>query len=116
MSKVTVDLGKGPKEYPLPENLTFREMQAIKRITGLRAGEVFPALYAGDTDAFLAFAYIAMRRAGEAITEDQLLDLPIDRIDLDFSEDEEADAGPPAEGADGAAPEPPPDEPSPSTS
>lgn len=117
MATIKVDMGAGQNEYPLPEGITGREMQAIKRMTGLRAGELFPALAAGDSDVALAFAYTAMRRAGNAVTWDQLLDLPVSQIELDLSdEDEGADAGPPAEGAGAEEDTPPPAGDSPETS
>lgn len=98
MAKISVNEGNGPVAYDFPEDLTFREMSAIKRLTGLRAGELFPAMEAGDTDVFLAFAYIAKKRAGENVSEDTIADLPISAVDIDLLDDEqETDAGPPDE-------------------
>lgn len=100
--KITVD----GVAFPMPDNFTFREMARIKRLTGLRAGELFPALAAGDTDVVFAFAVTAMFRAGQAVDEDKVLDLSIDKIELDLEENE-TDSPPavaPAEGAEAAAP------------
>lgn len=94
MAKIVVD---GVK-YDMPDNFTYREMNRIKRITGLRAGELFPALEAGDTDVALAFAITAADRAGLLENEEQFSDLELDKIELDFS-DEEAKPGPPDDSA-----------------
>ena len=93
----------GDESYDMPDNFTFREMNRIKRLTGLRAGELFPALEAGDTDVAMAFAITAADRAGKLRDEEQFYDLEIDAIELDFS-DEEEETGPPAETATPAEP------------
>jgi hypothetical protein len=95
--KVIVD----GRSYPMPDNYTFREGQRIKRLTGLLMGQLFPALIDGDSDAAMAVALIAVERAGELKDEEQFLDLPIGRIELDFQEN---GAGPLGEGEE---PEPP---------
>ena len=84
--------------YPLPDNFTFREMHVIKRMTGLRAGEIYPALMAGDTDVAAAFALTALRRQHPRASEDEILDLPLDEVVIDFGEEEESDERPPAGG------------------
>jgi hypothetical protein len=94
VAKIVVD---GTK-YDMPDNFTYREMNRIKRLTGLRAGELFPALEAGDTDVALAFAITAADRAGLLENEEQFMDLELDKIELDFTD--EVAAGPPAETAD----------------
>ncbi len=94
MAKIVVD---GTK-YEMPDNFTYREMNRIKRLTGLRAGELFPALEAGDTDVAVAFAITAMDREGRLESEDMILDLELDKITLDFGE--EMNGGPPVEAAD----------------
>jgi hypothetical protein len=93
MAKIVVD---GTK-YDMPDNFTYREMHRIKRITDLRAGELFPALAAGDTDVAFAFAITAMTRAGELENEDAVFDLELDKIELDFAD--EVNGGPPVEKA-----------------
>ena len=89
MAKIVID---GTK-YDMPDNFTYREMHRIKRITGLRAGELFPALEAGDTDVAMAFAVTAVDRAGMLDSEEQFMDLELDKIELDFSD--EVKGGPP---------------------
>jgi hypothetical protein len=91
------------REYAFPDNFTFREMNAIKRMTGLRAAELYPALAAGDTDVIVAFAFTAMRRANPAVSEDDLLDRNLDEIEV--VEDEPEAEGPPADAADAPDPE-----------
>ena len=71
----------------------------IKRITGLRGGEIGEALMAGDTDAILAITVIASERANDPVTLDDLEDMPFGSIRVEAEEDEdpsqaaEADAG-----------------------
>jgi hypothetical protein len=85
------------KNYPLPDNFTFREMHTIKRLTGLRAGEIFTALESGDTDVVVALAVVAIKRARPSFDEDELLDSYIDSITIDAGTEEDAeDANPPA--------------------
>jgi len=82
-------------EYDLPDNFTFREMHTIKRITDLRAGELYPALGRGDLDVVAAFAIIAINRARPGIdAEGIVLDLDIDAIEVvpEESEPEEDDS------------------------
>jgi hypothetical protein len=91
------------QHYDMPDNFTYREMNRIKRLTGLRAGELFPALEAGDTDVAMAFAITAADRAGKLESEEQFFDLELDKIQLDFR-DEELNGGPPADAADDEKP------------
>lgn len=69
-------------EFDMPDKFTFREMNFIKKMTGLRAGELYPALNAGDSDVFVAFALTAIRRAHSDLDEDQILDLEIGTIEM----------------------------------
>lgn len=82
----------GIGEFDMPDNFTFREMNFIKKMTGLRAGEVYPALEVGDTDVIAAFALTAIRRSDQAYTEDSILDLEITQIEL-VVEDSDKEAG-----------------------
>jgi hypothetical protein len=53
-------------EYPIDiGSFTMRELQIIKRMSGVRAGELEEAFTAGDTDLLLAIAVIAVRRNGK---------------------------------------------------
>lgn len=52
-------------EYPFEiESFTMRELQIIKRISGLRTNELDEAIAAGDNTLMLALAVIAVRRNG----------------------------------------------------
>jgi hypothetical protein len=95
--KVTV---KG-QDYPLPENFTFREMNTVHRITGLRAGQLYTELMAGNSDVAFAFALIAMRRAGDDTPEQDLFDMDIEDVVLDLR-DEEDESRPPEAAPDDA--------------
>lgn len=60
-------------EYPITfDVLSMEELHTIKRISGVRAGEIREAIKAGDSDLVVAFAVIAMERAGKTVDEDVL--------------------------------------------
>lgn len=81
--------------YPMTrESISFREGQMIKRVTDLTVDEVGPALARGDSDVFLAALLVSMRRAGEVVDIEQLLDEKMAVIEL---VEEEGDAVPPDE-------------------
>lgn len=72
---------------------TNRELHTIKRLAGVRAGEVSEALDANDTDVVVAIAIIGLTRAGQSPVEDMIWDAKAGSIKL-VSEDEQ---NPPAE-------------------
>ena len=74
------------------ENLTAGELHEIKKLTGLRVGEFEEAAEARDTDLVVAFALVALRRAGKKPDPYLLWEAPVGRILIS----ERADAGPPA--------------------
>lgn len=90
----------GGADYPVPDEFTYRELGIIKRIAGVRAGELMAALIAGDTDIVVALAIIVMRRAGKRVDEDALLDGELGSIEL-HSDDEGDENDPPDAVADG---------------
>jgi hypothetical protein len=92
MPKIRID----GSEYELPETFTFREMGMVKRVTGLRAGEIYDAFASGDTDAIMAFALVAMKRADPATPESVLLDKDIGVVEFVADEPKAADVDPPA--------------------
>jgi hypothetical protein len=52
-------------EYPIDiGSFTMRELQIIKRMSGVRAGELPEAFDAGDSDLIFAICVIAVRRNG----------------------------------------------------
>lgn len=80
--------------------LTNREMRMIRKISGVRGGEVIEAIRSSDNDFFIALAVITLARFGkppEAV-EEMLLDAPIgtSQVDMSYGEPEaESDARPP---------------------
>ena len=91
-------------EYELDtDNRPFNgnELHEIKRISGVRAGELGEALGAVDYDVIMAFAAIALNRAGKTFNLTDLMDAPIGRVvfkpGTEPEEDEEQDGqSPPA--------------------
>lgn len=77
---------------------TNRELNIIKRLAGVRSGELDEALAAGDNDLVVALAVIALRRNGKQVVEDVIWDAPTGRIDLVVAprEDDDADVPPPS--------------------
>lgn len=85
-----------------PGDWSFDEARTVKRLTGLRAGEVFLELLEGDALASLALAIVGHMRAKPGIEPGYLLELQIQKIVVDFGGDkpeEAAAGGPPAGGA-----------------
>src|SRR3954469_25042893 len=74
-----LDLGKFQNE----------ELHTIKKITGVRAGELEDAIQAGDNDLMVAFAGIALRRAGRQVDASHLWKADVGSITVDFGEPEE---------------------------
>ena len=92
-------------EYELPDNFSFREMHVIKRITQLRAGEIYPAMAAGDTDVVAAFAIVAVTRAKPWVDAEKLvLDSEIDEVSIVLDPVEEDETPLPADDATAEAP------------
>ena len=96
------DLPPFTGKHPLDISyFTNRELHTIKRLAGIRAGELEEAFEAGDTDLILAFAVIALERNGIQVgkqAEEELWNAPLGKMQLVIEEDEPAedDAGPPA--------------------
>jgi hypothetical protein len=83
-------------EYPLDVSyFTNRELNIIKRLSGVRAGEIEEALRAGDNDLFVALAVIALRRHGVSVVEDAIWDAETGKLSF-IAGAEEGDANPPA--------------------
>lgn len=59
-----------------PETMTNGELHTIKRIAGVRAGEIEDALVAGDNDLMLALALIVLARHGKRLPEQLMWDAP----------------------------------------
>lgn len=98
------------QDYPFGGDLSPRELGYVKRVSGVRAGELEEALQAGDAEVVVALALIAARRAGQTPDEDALLD---GKAEVGVRFEDGADAGPPTDGVVEAAPVP--SSPSPTT-
>lgn len=59
---------------------TNRELSIVKRLAGVRAGELDEAFGAGDSDLIVAMAVIALKRAGKTVVEDAIWDAPSGQI------------------------------------
>ena len=94
-------------EYPLDLSyFTNKDLHTIKRIAGVRAGEIQAAVDADDNDLAVAFTVIALERNGKAVHEQVLWDAKVGCIAIDHKTAEaEADAVPPAPGSDGSVSE-----------
>lgn len=79
-------------------SFTNRELFEIKKLSGIRAGELWEALEAGDTAAFVGVAAVAMARNGKVVDPDDLWGGELGSISLDFGDQEgaPADADPPS--------------------
>ena len=82
-----------PRRYPVPDSFTYRELQTMKTVTGLRPAEFEDALNSGDPDIVIALAVICAQRAGHSITADDLMDLEVGAITVEGDEDDPTDAG-----------------------
>lgn len=81
-------------EYPIETgSFTMRELQIIKRMSGVRAGELEEAFSAGDSDLILAIAVIAVRRNGKAWEQFEALAWETDLEAITFVADEEDERG-----------------------
>jgi hypothetical protein len=82
-------------EYDMDySTITNREFHTIKRISGVRAGEVDAALNAGDNDVIVAFTVIALQRAGHNVQEDAIWDAPVGRVSVINEKAEEPERPP----------------------
>lgn len=90
MSSIVIAIpNQVPRKYPVPESFTYRELQTIKTVTGLRPVEFEDALNSGDPDIVIALAVICAKRAGHNITAEDLMDLEVGAITVEG--DDEAD-------------------------
>lgn len=82
-----------PRRYPIPDSFTYRELNTIKTVTGLRPAEFEDALGTGDPDMVIALASICAQRAGHRITADDLMDLEVGAITVEGDDDDPTPAG-----------------------
>lgn len=94
MPKIVLEGTPYDGSYELASGFTMGELHTIKKITGLRGGELDDALTAGDTDLVVAFAVIALERAGVTVDAKELWDCEAGTIRLEPDEEDE-DPNPP---------------------
>ncbi|NBR00701.1 MAG: hypothetical protein EBT79_08750 [Actinobacteria bacterium] len=75
-------------EFELPEELTFKEMQQIKAISGLNPAQIPDALDEGDPMLVVAFVIIAAGRSGKRISEDKVMGWTLTDIEFVAPEEE----------------------------
>lgn len=84
------------REYELVPPFTNRELHIVKQVSGVRAGEVWDAMEAGDNDVLVALAHIAVRRTGAPRPSlDELWDLPAGGIEIVEPDEAEDPTTPP---------------------
>lgn len=85
------------EEFDISPPFTNRELHLIKKVSGIRAGELFDAMENGDTDLIVALAHVAVKRAGRhQPTLDMLWDLAPGEIEVsDPDQRPEAEKVPP---------------------
>jgi hypothetical protein len=81
--------GEVPRKYPVPDSFTYRELNTIKTVTGLRPAEFEDALASGDPDIVISLAVVCSQRAGHKITRETLLDLDVGSITIESDDDED---------------------------
>jgi hypothetical protein len=89
------------RSYDVPANLTYRERRLIRELTGLAGIDWITAVDRIDDDVALGLAGVALHRAGKYPGADAMLDMEIEAIELDYTDEIEALAkaadNPPAE-------------------
>jgi hypothetical protein len=95
MNKLVVTIPGLEGTYEFEDISTFsnRELHRIKKLTGLRAGEIQEALEAGDNDVLVAMGAVVLARAGKQFDDDMLWDAPAGSMTFDFSEQEDPTQG-----------------------
>ena len=95
-------------EYEWPEDLTRREWRTLKQVADVRPLELQKALQVLDQDVLIAFAMVALARAGKPVPEDVFLDASGDST-IRLIEDEVAEEERPPTSATPSGPESEPD-------
>jgi hypothetical protein len=89
-------------EWPIDTTyFTNRELHEIKKISGVRAGELSEALEAGDSDLIVCIAHIALARNGKTLPIDALWEAEAGKIRIEPVEQEVAGEAvpPPSDGS-----------------
>lgn len=93
MARIEVP-GRG--SFDVPETFTYAELDFIKQTAGVRPAELSDALRAGDAMLHVAVAVIAMRRAGQKVDVQDVVNMEFGAIDW---HDEAEEPGDPPDGA-----------------
>lgn len=74
-------------EFEMPDELTFKEMQQIKGVSGLNPAQIPEALDNGDPMVIVAFVIVAAGRSGKVLSETKVMGWTMS--DIEFVDDEE---------------------------
>lgn len=79
------------------EALTMGEAHTIKRVSGVRGGEIFEAAAAGDTDVTVALAVVVLGRHGKTVDESLFWKAKVGSVEFVLEQKQEGadDADPP---------------------
>jgi hypothetical protein len=94
MLKITIE-GVGNVDGGYDLDLTYftnRELNTIKKVADVRAGQLQEALTSGDNDVIVAFTLIALQRDGKNIDPELLWNAKAGAITVENIEDEDGDA------------------------
>ena len=99
MAELIIDIPPFTGSYELAtDGFTGDELHEIKKISGVRAGELSEAITAGDYDLVVAFAVIALRRAGVTVDPAQIMAATVGSITV-IPDEEVEPVRPPASAA-----------------
>lgn len=74
---------------------TNRELYEIRKLSGVRAGELIEALEANDTAAYVGVGVVVLTRAGKQIDADDLWNAPVGSIRIELNGNGDGAADPP---------------------
>lgn len=100
MTDTGITVTANGNDYNVAPPFTNRELHIIKQVSGVRAGELFDAMEAGDMDLLVALAHIGVRRSGAGSpTLDDLWDMEAGAITITPPPDEVTDPADPTPAA-----------------
>lgn len=69
-------------EFEMPDELTFKEMQQIKAISGLNPAQIPDALDEGDPMLVVAFVIVSAGRSGKVLGEAKVMGWTMSEIEF----------------------------------
>lgn len=69
-------------EFEMPDELTFKEMQQIKTISGLNPAQIPDALDEGDPMLVVAFVIVSAGRSGKVLGEAKVMGWTMSEIEF----------------------------------